>query len=206
LPEHALRPTRFGYHSIKEIDMGVLTCLASKKSITEPKAIAAQLAKKGIRFEVWGIDRVPTDLRGRNLNDAEKQQVLSFIKPELDRMKKEGGYVTADVISLYSDTPNLDAISAKFDKKHIHTEDEVRFVVQGRGVFRLFPEDQPEGWDIELHPGEFISVPARYKHLFFLCPDKRITCIRLFVDPAGWVAHYVEEGKEQFDAMMAGKH
>mgnify|MGYP001572666449 CR=1 FL=1 len=115
-----------------------------------------------------------------------------------------GGYVTADVISLYPDTPNLATISAKFDKKHIHSEDEVRFVVQGRGVFRLFPPGQSTAWDIELHPGEFISVPARCKHLFFLCPDQQITCIRIFSDPAGWAAEYVDEGKTQFEAMNAG--
>lgn len=185
--------------------MGVLTDLATSTKTTDPAAIAATFKPYGVRFEVWGIERVPAELRGRNLNDAEKQQVLGFFKPEIDRLKAQGGYVTADVISLYPDTPNLDVISAKFDKKHIHTEDEVRFVVQGRGVFRLFPEDKPKGLDIELHPGEFISVPAKYKHLFFLCPDKQITCIRLFVDPAGWVAHYVDEGKAQFEAMTAGK-
>lgn len=185
--------------------MGVLTDLAANAKTTDAAAIAAKLKPFGIVFEVWGIERVPAALRGRNLNDAEKQQVLGFFKPEIDRMRASGGYVTADVISLYPDTPNLDVISAKFDKKHIHTEDEVRFVVQGRGVFRLFPEGQPKGWDIELHPGEFISVPARYKHLFFLSPDRQITCIRLFVDPAGWVAHYVDEGKEQFEAMTAAK-
>lgn len=185
--------------------MGLLTNRATNATTSDAAAIAAALKPLGITFAVWGIDRVPAELRGRNLSDSEKQQVLGFFKPEIDRLKAQGGYATADVISLYPDTPNLDAISAKFDKKHIHTEDEVRFVVQGRGVFRLFSDAQPAGWDIELHPGEFISVPARCKHLFYLCADRQITCIRLFVDPAGWIAHYVDEGKQQFEAMTAGK-
>jgi len=171
--------------------MAKLTFIETKSSIVDPVAIAAQLRPLGVRFESWGVDRLPAELRSRNLNDAEKQQVLAAFKPEIDQLKKQGGYATADVISLYPDTPNLDVISAKFDKKHLHTEDEVRFVVQGRGVFRLFP-DTAGAFDIELHPGDFISVPARYKHLFFLCEDRQITCIRLFVDPAGWVAHYVD--------------
>lgn len=173
--------------------MAVLTLVQSKRSVTDQREIAQRLKPLGIRFESWGVDRLPAELRGRNLSDAEKQQVLAAFKPELDRLKQEGGYATADVVSLYPTTPNIEAICAKFDKKHIHTEDEVRFVVQGRGVFRLFPE-QGEAVDVELHPGDFISVPAKYRHLFFLCDDKQITCIRLFVDPAGWVAHYVEEG------------
>jgi 1,2-dihydroxy-3-keto-5-methylthiopentene dioxygenase len=167
--------------------------LQPKQRITDQQAIAERAKTVGIDFQHWGVDRLPESLKSRNLNDAEKQQVLAAYRPELDRMKANGGYVTADVISLYPDTPNLETICAKFDKKHIHTEDEVRFVVQGRGVFRLFPE-RGDAIDFELDPGDFISVPARYRHLFYLCADKQITCIRLFTDQAGWVAHYVEEG------------
>jgi 1,2-dihydroxy-3-keto-5-methylthiopentene dioxygenase len=179
--------------------MAVVTLLDQKKTITDRTKITEILKGIGIGFETWGVDRLPKELQSRHLSDAEKQQVLEAFKPELDRMKAKGGYVTADVVSLWPDTPNIDTICAKFDKKHIHTEDEVRFCVQGRGVFRVFPE-KSEAMDIELHPGDFISVPARYRHLFFLCGDKQITAIRLFVDPAGWVAHYVEEGLEQVAA------
>ncbi|MBA3686143.1 MAG: cupin domain-containing protein [Planctomycetes bacterium] len=176
--------------------MAVVTALDTKLQTTDPRAIARLLAPVGIAFEHWGVERLPAHLRGRNLSTEEKQQVLEAYKPELDRMKSQGGYVTADVISLWPDTPNIEALCCKFDKKHIHTEDEVRFVVQGRGVFRVFP-DTGAALDIELHPGDYISVPARYKHLFFLCADKQITCIRLFVDAGGWVAHYADEGLEQ---------
>jgi 1,2-dihydroxy-3-keto-5-methylthiopentene dioxygenase len=170
--------------------MAVVTNRTTKRAITDPREIANALKSIGITFESWGVDRLPASLKNRHLNDAEKQQVLEAFRPELERMKQAGGYVTADVISLYADTPNLEAICAKFDKKHLHTEDEVRFVVQGRGVFTLFPE-KGDALDVELHPGDFISVPKRYHHLFTLCADKNITCIRLFVDAAGWVAHYV---------------
>ncbi|MBA3848055.1 MAG: cupin domain-containing protein [Planctomycetes bacterium] len=166
---------------------------ATKETITDQARIASELGAIGIVFETWGVDRLPAQLKDRNLSDDEKRQVLEYYKPEIDRMRARGGYVTSDVISLYPDTPNLDAICAKFDKKHLHTEDEVRFVVQGRGVFRLYPVGRGDALDVELRPGDFISVPAKYDHLFYLCADKKITCIRLFVDPAGWVAHYVPE-------------
>lgn len=170
--------------------MATLTYRTTKRTITDQAQVAKTLREIGIRFETWGIDRLPAHLRNRNLSDAEKQEVLQAFRPEIDRLKREQGYVTADVVSLYPDTPNLPAMLAKFDKRHLHTEDEVRFCVQGRGVFTLFP-DSADPLDVELHPGDFISVPARYHHLFTLCEDKQITCIRLFVDPAGWVAHYV---------------
>jgi 1,2-dihydroxy-3-keto-5-methylthiopentene dioxygenase len=171
--------------------MAVLTYRDSNKKITDQKQVAQTLQKIGISFENWGVERLPEHLRSRNLSDAEKQEVLAAFKPEIDRLKAKGGYVTADVVSLYPTTPNIDVMLAKFDKKHLHTEDEIRFCVQGRGVFTIFPEGGGEAIDVELRPGDFISVPAKYHHLFTLCEDKQITCIRLFVDPAGWVAHYV---------------
>ena len=184
--------------------MARVTILDTKRTITDAGEIARTLAPVGITFEHWGVGRLPAHLRDRNLTTEEKQQVLDAYKPEIDKLKAHGGYVTADVISLYPDTPNIEALCAKFDKKHIHTEDEVRFVVQGKGVFRVFPEDSA-ALDVELHPGDYISVPARYRHLFFLGKERQITCIRLFVDPAGWVAHYVEEGKAQFDLMTGAQ-
>jgi 1,2-dihydroxy-3-keto-5-methylthiopentene dioxygenase len=171
--------------------MAVLTYRESKKKITDQKQVGEALKRIGIGFETWGVERLPEHLRSRNLNDQEKAEVLKAFTPEIERLKKQGGYVTADVISLYPNTPNLDALLAKFDKKHLHTEDEVRFVVQGRGVFTVFPE-KGEALDIELHPGDFISVPKDYHHLFTLCDDRKITCIRLFCDASGWVAHYIQ--------------
>jgi len=32
-------------------------------------------------------------------------------------------------------TPNLEAMLARFDKEHTHDEDEVRFILSGRGIF-----------------------------------------------------------------------
>ena len=52
-------------------------------------------------------------------------------------MKRRGGYVTADVIDVNPATPNLEAMLAKFDKEHTHDEDEVRFILAGRGIFFL---------------------------------------------------------------------
>jgi 1,2-dihydroxy-3-keto-5-methylthiopentene dioxygenase len=58
-------------------------------------------------------------------------------------------------------------------------------------VFTLFPANG-DVIDAELHPGDFITVPANYKHFFTLCADRQITAIRIFTDPAGWVANYID--------------
>ena len=174
--------------------MPALTLRDTGTRITDLPTCVRLLKECDVVYERWGTERLPASLSSRNLSDAEKQAVLDAFKADIDRLKRERGYKTADVVTLYPDTPNLDVLLAKFDKRHLHTDDEVRFVVQGRGVFTLFPQSGPHAGktiDAELHPGDFITVPANYRHLFTLCDDKQITAIRIFLDPAGWVAHYV---------------
>ncbi len=174
--------------------MATLWFRASQRLVTERAAVSAGFSAAGVTYETWGTERMPAGLSSRSLTDAEKQAVLVAFGPEIARVSAAKGYKTADVVTLYPDTPNLDVMLAKFDKKHLHTDDEVRFVVQGRGVFTLFPVTGPhhgEVIDAELHPGDFITVPAEYKHHFVLCADRQITAIRLFSDVSGWVAHYI---------------
>src|ERR1041385_8540053 len=52
---------------------------------------------------------------------------------EIEQLKARGGYVTADVIDVTDSTPGLDAMLAKFSTEHWHDEDEVRFIIRGRG-------------------------------------------------------------------------
>jgi 1,2-dihydroxy-3-keto-5-methylthiopentene dioxygenase len=95
------------------------------------------------------------------------------------------------VIAVSPETPNLDAMLAKFDKEHTHDEDEVRFTVAGRGVFWIHPEGGPV-FSIEVTSGDLINVPRGTKHWFHLCDDRSIRCIRLFQDPSGWTPHYCD--------------
>jgi 1,2-dihydroxy-3-keto-5-methylthiopentene dioxygenase len=170
--------------------MATLWFRAEQRFISDPQAVAATLAAAGVTYERWGTERMPAGLSSRALNDEEKKAVLAAFAPDIERRSAQCGYQSADVVTLYPDTPNLEVMLAKFDKKHIHTDDEVRFIVQGRGVFTLFPASG-EVIDAELHPGDFITVPKDFKHHFVLCADRQITAIRLFTDANGWVAHYV---------------
>ena len=81
----------------------------------------------------------------------------------------------------------------KFNKEHTHTEDEVRFILQGSGVFHINPGDRPV-FGIEVHAGDLISVPLGTRHWFDLCGDRRIRAIRLFQDTSGWTPHYLADG------------
>lgn len=109
----------------------------------------------------------------------------------IDTVKREHGYVDQDFIELGAATPNLDAICAKFDKEHFHTEDEVRFVVEGEGIFDV--RDEHDQWmRIEVGAGDMIVIPARRYHRFYLTDSKRIRCMRLFANHDGWAPLYRE--------------
>lgn len=156
------------------------------RTIDEPEAIAAFLAPFGIRYERWDVD-------GRIGEEATSEEVLAAYAPELERLKREGGYVTADVIDVTPETENLQALLDKFNKEHRHTEDEVRFIVEGRGLFHVNPPGHPV-FSIETEKGDLISVPAETRHWFDLCREQRIRAIRLFQDVSGWTPHYEDEG------------
>lgn len=107
----------------------------------------------------------------------------------LDVLKTERGYIEQDVIELHPNTDNLEAICAKFVDEHLHTDDEVRFVLEGEGVFDI--RDDADRWmRITVEAGDLIVVPKDRHHRFFLTERKQIRCVRLFQDAAGWVPHY----------------
>ena len=115
--------------------------------------------------------------------------ILAAYAPEIDELKRRGGFVTADVVDVYPDTPNLDAMLAMFAKEHTHTEDEVRFILKGAGLFHIHPENGPV-FAIQVEAGDLINVPKGIRHWFNLCADKTIRAIRLFQNPAGWTPVY----------------
>ncbi len=133
-------------------------------------------------------------------DDLAKQGVLSWTvaageavrSATIEKIKRERGYVDEDFVALTPDTPNLEAICAKFDKEHFHTEDEVRFVVEGDGIFDV--RDSTDRWiRIEVTEGDIIVIPARKYHRFFLTDRKQIRCMRLFANHDGWAPLYRSE-------------
>jgi len=154
------------------------------RRLSSPAEINAFLAPFGIHYERW-------DVAGRLKPDATAEEVLATYAPEIERLKAQGGYVTADVIKVTPDVPGLDAMLARFSKEHTHSEDEVRFIVEGRGVFHIHPDNGPI-FGIQLDAGDLINVPLGTKHWFDLCEEKRIRAIRLFQDKSGWTPHYID--------------
>ena len=154
------------------------------REITDHQEIREFLQPFGISYEKWEVE-------GRIGTEATNEEILDAYAPEIERLKEQGGFVTADVINITPETPGLDAMLAKFNKEHTHSEDEVRFTIKGSGLFHIHPDNAPV-FTIQVESGDLISVPTGTQHWFDLCDDRTIRCIRLFQDPSGWTPHYVD--------------
>ncbi len=174
--------------------MATVRIPAEQRTLTDQAEVTAYLATLGIEYERWPLSQ-------RAAANAPAGAVLAAYAPEIDKLKARGGYVTADVIDVTSATPNLETMLAKFSTEHWHDEDEVRFIIRGRGLFHIHPREDggPKApvIAIEVAAGDLIRVPRGTWHWFDLCGDRDIRAIRLFQDKAGWTPHYTESGVDK---------
>lgn len=147
----------------------------------DPEAIADELTGAGVRFERWDA--------GQPVQAGDPQEkVLAAYRDDIDRLIRDGGYQTVDVVSMAPDNPNRAEARKKFLDEHTHGEDEVRFFVDGRGLFTLHIGERI--YEILCETGDLLGVPAGTPHWFDMGPEPRFVAIRLFNNPEGWVAHF----------------
>jgi 1,2-dihydroxy-3-keto-5-methylthiopentene dioxygenase len=144
-------------------------------------AIATELRKIGVELEQWTL---PAPLPA-NATDAD---VLAAYGDAIKRLADAGGYKSWDVIRMFPDNPKKDELRAKFLDEHVHAEDEVRFFVEGAGMFYLHANGRVHMLLCEA--GDLISVPAGLQHWFDMGPSPHFCAIRLFTSPEGWVAKF----------------
>ena len=166
--------------------MGRIIIADENRQVEGIDAMRAFLKPFGIRYERWPLEE-------RVDPNAPPADILAAYNHEIEQLKVEGGYVVADVINITPETPNLDVLLEKFRKEHTHSEDEVRFILRGRGLFHIDPPAGPV-FAIQVEAGDLISVPMGTKHWFDLCGERTIRAIRLFQDMAGWTPHYMDSG------------
>ncbi len=169
--------------------MATLRIPYENRTIAAREEVRAYLAGIGIDYERW-------EPAHQVAAGAPAEEILAAYAPEIERLKTQGGYVTADVIDVHAQTPGLEAMLIKFNSEHWHDEDEVRFIIEGRGLFHIHPLESAVV-AIEVEAGDLIRVPRGTWHWFDLCPDRRIRAIRLFQNPAGWTPHYTASGVDK---------
>jgi 1,2-dihydroxy-3-keto-5-methylthiopentene dioxygenase len=151
-------------------------------TITDFKTIYNLLNKHGITIAIWEASKTLPD-------NATEEFILEAYAHELKPFMEKNGHAVADVINIHPNTENLMAIREKFMKEHTHSENEIRFFVDGSGKF-WFHLDNEEILCVICERGDFISVPKNYRHWFDLAPGYFVKAIRIFSNKEGWIPNY----------------
>ena len=170
--------------------MAILTIPSENKQVKNVSEIRTFFNQRNIFFDQWTCGIVFKDT-------ATQEEILEAYSKDLKPFMEKGGYETADVISINKLTDNYDAIRAKFLAEHTHSEDEIRFFVDGEGTF-WFHLENGEIFNLLCQKGDLISVPAGTKH-WFDAGEKNpfVKAIRIFIDMSGWIPHYTGSGIEE---------
>lgn len=156
--------------------------------------IAKELDTINVRFEQWRCEQdVPAG--------STQELIIEAYKADIDRIMDAGGFKSVDVVSLNADHPDKDIFRKKFLSEHTHSEDEVRFFVQGSGLFSLHINNKV--YEVTCTKGDLISVPDGTPHWFDMGPNPCFSCIRIFTNTEGWVANFtgsdIADGFNRFE-------
>jgi len=152
--------------------------LTDTESVEE---IATELDKINVRFERWATDiKIP--------QKSDDNLVLQAYAKDIERIKRDGGYTTVDILRVMPNFENKKEIREKFLNEHTHSEDEVRFFVEGAGMFYLRVDGKV--YMILCMAGDLISVPHGVTHWFDMSDSPYITAIRFFENKEGWTPNF----------------
>ncbi len=159
---------------------------------TSAEHIARELAPLGVRLARWPVGDDPEVralLDAPGLDEADKERVLAALERYFEELQRTAGYRARDLVVLHGGVPDLDELMARFETCHTHAEDEVRYIIDGEGVFGFVRGD---GSQVELliEAEEYINVPAGTEHWFHLTGVRRIKAVRYFTSTEGWAPHY----------------
>lgn len=150
--------------------------------------IQTQLKEININIERWQ-PKSPVGL------EASQEEILEAYADQVNKIKQDCNFKGVDVMSLNAksklNTEDLKKIRQKFLDEHVHSDDEVRYFIEGQGLFCIHAKNKV--YQILCEAGDFISVPANTKHWFDMGSEPNFKCIRFFGEETGWIAEYTED-------------
>ena len=150
-------------------------------AISEFTAISKTLADVGVQFERWDATQTLAP-------DAGQEQVLAAYADAIAKLNAQFGFQSVDVVALRPDNPNKGEFRQKFLTEHVHKDFEIRFFVDGQGLFYLHINDKV--YLTLCEKGDLISVPANTTHWFDMGENPNFKCIRFFTTQDGWVGDF----------------
>lgn len=152
-----------------------------REVFTDDAVIQAKLNDIGVQFEKWQASQPLAD-------DADQAAVLAAYQDDIDKLNKQYGFQSVDVVALKPDNPNKAEFRQKFLAEHTHGDFEIRFFVDGRGLFYLHVNGKV--FLVLCEKGDLISVPANTTHWFDMGVNPDFKCIRFFTTENGWEGNF----------------
>ncbi|XP_041361115.1 1,2-dihydroxy-3-keto-5-methylthiopentene dioxygenase-like [Gigantopelta aegis] len=105
---------------------------------------------------------------------------------QLAKIRAERGYNYVDTIDIAPDKlPDYDKKLKMFFEEHIHSDEEIRYILAGSGYFDV--RDRNDKWiRIQCEKGDLLILPAGIYHRFTLDEKNYIKVNRLFVGNPVW--------------------
>lgn len=154
---------------------------AQCQSMTDLVMIQSALNEINIHLERWPA-------HAELATDSAPETVMAAYADEIERLNTEHQFQSVDVIGLTADHPDKATLRDKFLHEHTHEDFEIRFFVEGSGVFYIHHGQQV--FALVCERDDLISVPPNTTHWFDMGPQPHFKAIRFFTTDEGWVGHF----------------
>jgi 1,2-dihydroxy-3-keto-5-methylthiopentene dioxygenase len=154
-------------------------------------------------MKVYAHDDLPGDQReahdsGVNVSvdHLKKLKVSAYVnlgQDQVDEIAKERKYINRDVIEVsptgFPDVATYEAKIKSFYTEHIHEDEEIRYILDGRGYFDIRDKGDESWIRIEMVKGDMIILPPGIYHRFTTSKSDYIRTMRLFQEEPKWIPH-----------------
>ncbi|MFH4982052.1 hypothetical protein AB6A40_008761 [Gnathostoma spinigerum] len=162
----------------------------------------------------WRMSDTVTDQRRECYSDPPSEVSLDELNtlgviyiyiPETERSKavekvcSDRGYSFKDEITISRDRlPDYENKIKTFFDEHLHSDEEVRYVIEGSGYFDV--RDHNDKWiRIAVDPGDLLILPAGIYHRFTVDTKDYIHAVRLFKGVPVWTPYNRCEAVDDMD-------
>lgn len=143
--------------------------------------IQSELAAIGIPMARWPAE-------AKLAADADQATVLAAYAPSVAALNARYGFQSMDVVAMHPAHEQAVAARGKFLAEHTHDDFEIRFFVDGAGVFYI--RKGGKVYQTLCTAGDLIELPADTTHWFDMGPKPFFKAIRFFTKPDGWVGKF----------------